>query len=64
MMVAALERRGITHAYLAFPDEAHGFRRASSIERALLAELGFYAHVFGFRCDGEPAVEIRHPRQR
>jgi dipeptidyl aminopeptidase/acylaminoacyl peptidase len=62
MMVAALERRAITHAYLAFPEEAHGFRRASSIERALLAELAFYAHVFGFHAEGEPVVEIRHPR--
>jgi dipeptidyl aminopeptidase/acylaminoacyl peptidase len=66
LMVAALERRQVTYAYVKLPDEAHGFRRAASIERAMLAELAFYGHVFGFAPSGlaQSPVEIRHPRAR
>ncbi|MPY94556.1 MAG: prolyl oligopeptidase family serine peptidase [Acidimicrobiia bacterium] len=53
MLVAALEAKGIPHAYLAFPGEQHGFRQAASILRALTAELWFYGRVFGFRPAGE-----------
>ena len=48
LMVEALQRKGLPHAYLAFEGEQHGFRRASSIVRALEAELYFYSRVFGF----------------
>lgn len=48
MMVAALRAKGIPHAYLAFEGEQHGFRRATTIQAALEAELSFYAQVFGF----------------
>ena len=54
MMVEALAAKGIPHAYLAVPGEQHGFRQASSIVRALTAELYFYGRVFGF----EPAGEV------
>ena len=47
-MAAALEAAGIPCVHLEFPDESHGFRRAENIERALSAELDFYAGVFGF----------------
>jgi dipeptidyl aminopeptidase/acylaminoacyl peptidase len=47
-MVEALRAKGIAVAYVAFGDEAHGFRRAENVERALTAELAFYARVFGF----------------
>jgi dipeptidyl aminopeptidase/acylaminoacyl peptidase len=47
-MAAALAERGIPHAYVAFPGEQHGFRRAESQRRALEAELWFYARVLGF----------------
>jgi dipeptidyl aminopeptidase/acylaminoacyl peptidase len=50
-MVAALAAKGLPHAYLSFPGEGHGFRRAENIARAQEAELSFYAQVFGF----EPA---------
>jgi dipeptidyl aminopeptidase/acylaminoacyl peptidase len=50
-MVAALERNGIEHAYIAFEGEQHGFRRAETTIRCLEAELGFYGRVMGF----EPA---------
>jgi dipeptidyl aminopeptidase/acylaminoacyl peptidase len=47
-MVAALRRRGLPVAYLLFPGEGHGFRQAANLQRALEAELAFYAKVFGF----------------
>ena len=47
-MVAALREKGIPVAYVPFADEAHGFRRAENIQRALEAELYFYARIFGF----------------
>ena len=54
MMVAALRAKGLPVAYLAFAGEQHGFRAATTIKRALEAELYFYGKVFGF----EPADEI------
>jgi dipeptidyl aminopeptidase/acylaminoacyl peptidase len=48
MMAAALDAKGIPHAYLPFPGEQHGFRQAANIRRALEAELYFYSRVFGF----------------
>jgi dipeptidyl aminopeptidase/acylaminoacyl peptidase len=47
-MVQALRAKGIAVAYVAFDNEAHGFRRAENVERALAAEFTFYARVFGF----------------
>jgi dipeptidyl aminopeptidase/acylaminoacyl peptidase len=48
MMVDALRAKGLPFAYIAFEGEAHGFRKAENIQRALEAELYFYARVFGF----------------
>jgi dipeptidyl aminopeptidase/acylaminoacyl peptidase len=42
LMATALNRTGIPHRYLSFQGEGHGFRRPSSIERALEAELSLY----------------------
>ncbi len=53
-MVQALRWKKIPVAYIAFDGEAHGFRRAENIERALEAELYFYSRLFGF----EPADAI------
>ena len=50
-MAAALHAAGIPCVHLTFPDESHGFRRSENIERALTAELDFYADVFGFAPD-------------
>jgi dipeptidyl aminopeptidase/acylaminoacyl peptidase len=47
-MVAALRDRGVAVAYVPFEGEAHGFRRAENIKRALEAELYFYSRIFGF----------------
>ena len=45
MMVEALRRQGVPVGYLLFQGEAHGFRRAENIKRALDAELYFYAQL-------------------
>ncbi len=54
LLVEALRDKGVPHAYVLFPDEQHGWRQASTIVRALEAELRFVAHVLGF----EPAGAI------
>jgi dipeptidyl aminopeptidase/acylaminoacyl peptidase len=47
-IVAALAQNGLPHAYILFEGEGHGFRQAANQQRALEAELSFYAQVFGF----------------
>jgi len=60
-MVEALKRRGIPCAYLAFEGEGHGFRTATTLQRALEAELAFYAEVFGFApADALPPIDIHN----
>ncbi len=58
LMFEAVKAKGIPVAYLPFPGEQHGFRRAENIKRTLEAELYFYAKVFGFDLadDIEPVV--------
>jgi dipeptidyl aminopeptidase/acylaminoacyl peptidase len=48
MILSALKAKGVPVAYLEFPGEGHGFRRAEHIIRAKEAELYFYGRVFGF----------------
>ncbi|MFI6769024.1 S9 family peptidase [Streptomyces sp. NPDC050355] len=57
--LAAVAGRGIPHAYLAFPGEGHGFRRANTIIRAVEAELSLYAQAFGFTRGDIPVLELR-----
>jgi dipeptidyl aminopeptidase/acylaminoacyl peptidase len=60
-IVAALDARGIPHAYLPFEGEAHGFRRAETIVRSYEARLAFFRRVLGLPDpEGLPPVEIRH----
>jgi dipeptidyl aminopeptidase/acylaminoacyl peptidase len=47
-MVAALRAQRIPVAHLSFEGEGHGFRKKETVQRALEAELSFYAQVFGF----------------
>jgi dipeptidyl aminopeptidase/acylaminoacyl peptidase len=54
MIVAALRRKGVPHAYRLFEGEQHGFRKAENIRAALDGELSFYAQVWGFEL---PAAE-------
>lgn len=46
-IVAALETNGVEHLYITFPDEGHGFRKASNLIRSFEEELGFYQRVLG-----------------
>jgi hypothetical protein len=58
-MVAALTKKGLPVAYLAFEGEGHGFRRAETIIRAHEAELYFYSRIFGYElADSIAPVEI------
>jgi dipeptidyl aminopeptidase/acylaminoacyl peptidase len=54
----ALSGSGIPHAYLTFEGEQHGFRKASTIEAALDAELSFYGQVLGVELAGVPRLEL------
>jgi dipeptidyl aminopeptidase/acylaminoacyl peptidase len=47
-MAAALRAKGVPVAYVPFPGEQHGFRKAENVARSLEAELGFYARVLRF----------------
>ncbi|WP_104528045.1 alpha/beta hydrolase family protein [Blastococcus saxobsidens] len=55
-IVAALRDRGVPHAYLLFPGEQHGFRKAENIRAALDGELSFYAQVWGFALPADEGI--------
>jgi dipeptidyl aminopeptidase/acylaminoacyl peptidase len=60
-MVAALRRKHVPVAYLTFPGEAHGFRKADTIRRTLEAELAFFARILGFTpADPLPPLAIEN----
>jgi dipeptidyl aminopeptidase/acylaminoacyl peptidase len=54
LLRGALAARGVAHGYVVFAGEAHGFRQAANIVRALECELAFYGEVLGFTPDGQP----------
>jgi dipeptidyl aminopeptidase/acylaminoacyl peptidase len=56
LMVEALRAKGLPYAYIAYPGEQHGFRKAENIQRSLEAEAYFYSRVLGFELadDVEP----------
>ncbi|AZQ74223.1 S9 family peptidase [Streptomyces luteoverticillatus] len=56
--LAAVEGRGVPHAYLAFEGEGHGLREQRNIVRALEAELSLYAQTFGMEVPGIPVLEL------
>ncbi|HTX49028.1 MAG TPA: prolyl oligopeptidase family serine peptidase, partial [Caulobacteraceae bacterium] len=61
MIRDALKARGVPVAYLEFPGEGHGFRRAEHMIRAKEAELAFYGRVFGFEpADNLPPLDIEN----
>jgi dipeptidyl aminopeptidase/acylaminoacyl peptidase len=61
MMVNALKFKGLPVAYVRFATEAHGFRQAATIERALTGEFYFYSRIFGFQpADTIDPVEIHN----
>lgn len=60
-MVARLDAARSPYAYVTFPGERHGLRRAASIRRALEVELSFYGQVWGFTpADDIEPVEVHH----
>jgi len=54
LILDSLKKRGVPVAYVPFPGEQHGFRKAENIIRAHEAELFFYSRILGF----EPADRI------
>ena len=56
--LAALSGSGVPHAYLAFPGEAHGFRKAENVVTSLEAELSFYGQVLGFTPPDVPTLPL------
>jgi dienelactone hydrolase len=57
--LAAVEGRGIPHAYLAFEGEGHGFRKKETVVSCLEAELSLYAQTFGFERPDVPRLELK-----
>lgn len=57
--LAAVAGRDVPHAYLTFPGEGHGFRRADTIVRAVESELSLYAQVFDFPRKDIEWLELR-----
>jgi dipeptidyl aminopeptidase/acylaminoacyl peptidase len=58
IIAADLAAHGIRYAYLTFPGEAHGFRKAETISAALEAELSFYGQILGFSTPGIPELKL------
>jgi len=48
-MVAALKKKGMPVAYIAYEGEQHGFRKAENIKRTIEGEFYFYAKIFGYK---------------
>lgn len=60
-MVEVLRAKKLPVAYVAFPGEQHGFRKADNIVRALEAELDFFGRILGFTpADPIEPVEIEN----
>jgi dipeptidyl aminopeptidase/acylaminoacyl peptidase len=47
LILDSLKKRGVPVAYVPFPGEQHGFRKAENIIRAYEAELYFYSQILG-----------------
>ncbi len=61
MMYKILLEKKLPTAYIKFPEEAHGFRKAENMKKSLETELYFYSRVFKFKpADNLPEVEIKN----
>ncbi len=58
-IAADLAAHGIPYAYIAFPGESHGFRKAENIVTSVEAELSFYGQIMGFVPPGIRPVPLR-----
>ncbi|GAA3758893.1 prolyl oligopeptidase family serine peptidase [Microbacterium kribbense] len=54
----ALAAQHIPHAYVLYPGESHGFRRAETVADALEKELAFLGAVFGFSPAGVAPLDL------
>jgi dipeptidyl aminopeptidase/acylaminoacyl peptidase len=62
VLAGALERNGVPHALVVFPDEAHGFRSGANIVAALETELAFAGAVLGVTpADDLPPLDLTPP---
>lgn len=60
-MAAAVRAKGLPVALVMFEGEGHGFRQAENIRAAQLAELSFFAQVWGFEPAGDvPRLEVEN----
>jgi dipeptidyl aminopeptidase/acylaminoacyl peptidase len=57
-IAADLAAHGISHAYVAFEGESHGFRKAETNIIALESELAFYGQIMGFTPPGVAPVTL------
>ncbi|HET9848527.1 MAG TPA: prolyl oligopeptidase family serine peptidase [Candidatus Dormibacteraeota bacterium] len=61
VIVAAMRKKRLPVAYIAFEGEQHGFRIAKNIKRTLEGELYFYSKIFGFElADSVEPVKIEN----
>ncbi len=51
--VEACKKKNLPYAYVAFEGEQHGWRKDSTIKRALEGELYFLSRIFGFEAAGD-----------
>ncbi|ORX61806.1 alpha/beta-hydrolase [Hesseltinella vesiculosa] len=58
VMVNTMRNKGLPVAYVLYPGEGHGFRRAENITRTLELEQWFLGQIFGFEVDGVQGVPI------
>ena len=59
-MVEALRQKQIPVAYLEFPEEGHGFRKADNIIRAMDSEYAFFCRVFSIDAAQAVPLEIEN----
>ena len=59
-MVDAMREKGVPVAYLEFPHEGHGFRRAENIARAIETEYAFFCRAFDITPANNIALEIHN----
>jgi dipeptidyl aminopeptidase/acylaminoacyl peptidase len=60
-MFKKLVEKKIPTAYIKYPQEAHGFRKAENIKHSIQTELYFYGKVFGFELSEDiPEIEIEN----
>lgn len=59
-MFSALRKKGIPVAYIPFEGEQHGFRKATTIQQALDAELAFYVKIFNIPAEIDYPLHIEN----